>query len=867
MRIILHIKPLKVAFAVLVCVMLTTKAYSQNIFSGEPVQVTGSMNGYNTASSANSAYRRITTTSGNPTDGRGQWVKTYNAQSTGGDVTNNNMAGGSGGGFLFISGPSSNRFQNKWVFSGIGQAKLDSINTISAYNFGQDMGLNMSVPGRYTFVFNDCGYAATNSFFYVGYTQNQPVQLSGAVAQVLPNNVLQLQVRTSAKPSATERVYVRYTSGTNFASGSNSNIIACTSLNNPTDTLWQATLPAINAGSTVTYYFFTSTLTQTQLNALNETGKSLCALQVLDNNGLNYQHSFVPKYRVVFNVDMAAFACVPFDSVSLSGNHISLGSWLGWRKMNSNGTNYSDTLLLDSGAAIQFKFRYHRNGTTQWETNFSTISGNREITIQKDTILTAFCFGQQQTCPSFPPPSQFTFRVDLSQVTPNAQGRVYVMGNFTQPQWQSGAFRMQPVFGKPSLFEITTQVCVDTLLYKFINGDSSLAANSESFPDPNQRGCLVSNGLGGFNRVLARNLSGNSEEVEFLFNKCSKKEEIQISNPIPNIVCGNNIVTIQYNLRFAQYTDTTFVIEISDTSGSFAQPINAGTVKLFNQVGQTNLTIPAPVIAGKCFVRLVSPLKTIISSTLEIKRRSPVSIGEVTGPAFVKVNEIHEYQTALPTGFNAIWDVAGGSIQGGAGTNKIAIKWTTAGMFKLKVKANDTCSNQRQLSISVCQPLGVDSIIGKRQVKLTDTVSYEAANKSFSVYFWDVSNNGKIVEGGGTTQIKVVWQSGSSGSVSVFPAETCVDTVTILVTIGTTGLLSLSQFNDIFYPNPVTDKLFFSEGNSCSKMTITNLTGAICFETDNLSSGYIETHNLPAGIYFLTIQNHTNIRTYKLIKL
>ena len=842
-------------------------ALAQNIFSGEPVQITGTMNSYTTAAEANSTYRRITTTTGNPTDGRGQWVKTYNAQPTGGNVTNTNMSGGSGGGFLFISGPASNRFQNKWVFSGVGQAKLDTLNAISAYNFGQDMGLNMSVPGRYTFVFNDCGYTANNGFFYVGYTQNQPVQLSEAAMQVLPNNVLQLQVRTSAKPSATERVYVRYTSGINFAPGSNSNVLACASINSPADTLWQVALPAVASGTAITYYFFTSTLTEVQLNALNETGKSLSALKVFDNNGLNFQHAFVPRYRQIFRIDMRSFACSALDSVTLTGNHPAIGSWGHARKLKANGLLYTDTIMLDSGILLEYKYRYHINGVTTWEGNFSTLSGNREIRILKDSLLPAYCFGDQGQCGVIWPPSTVKLSVDLSEVTPDPQSRVYVIGNFTQPKWQSGALRMHPVSGKPGLFEITTQVCVDTLFYKFMNGDSSLAANSESFPDPNQRGCLVSNGLGGFNRILARNLSGNTDEVEFLFNKCSKKEEVQISNPIPNIVCGNNILTIQYNLRSAQYTDTTFTIEISDTSGSFAQPINAGTVKLFNQSGQTNITIPAPVFTGKYLVRLVSPLKTIISSTLELMRRLPVTVGEIIGPAFVSINEVYEYQTTLPTGLNAIWNVEGGSVQSGAGTNKISVKWTTVGTFNLKVKANDTCSNQRQLTISVCQPLGVDSIIGNRQVKITDTVSYEAANKSFSGYFWDVSNNGKIVEGGGTAQIKVVWQSGTSGSISVFPAETCADTVAISIVIGSTGLLPISQQNNIFYPNPVADKLFFSEKNPQTKITITNLTGAVCFETDDLSSGYIETHNLPAGVYFLTIQTNTNHRIFKLIKL
>ena len=100
----------------LLFVFCSLHLHAQNIFSGEPVQVTGSMSSYGTSAAANATYRRITTTIGNPTDGRGQWVKTYNAQVTGGDVTNANMPGGGSAGFLFISGPAAFQDQ-KQVFS------------------------------------------------------------------------------------------------------------------------------------------------------------------------------------------------------------------------------------------------------------------------------------------------------------------------------------------------------------------------------------------------------------------------------------------------------------------------------------------------------------------------------------------------------------------------------------------------------------------------------------------------------------------------------------------------------------------------------------------------------------------------------
>jgi hypothetical protein len=91
---------------------------AQNVFSGEPVQWVGRPNGYSTtpynSDYRTTGYRKISTTSSNPADGRGHWATTINVQSSGGNITPDNMPGGGGAGWLLISGPSSNRFQNKW---------------------------------------------------------------------------------------------------------------------------------------------------------------------------------------------------------------------------------------------------------------------------------------------------------------------------------------------------------------------------------------------------------------------------------------------------------------------------------------------------------------------------------------------------------------------------------------------------------------------------------------------------------------------------------------------------------------------------------------------------------------------------------
>lgn len=142
----------------------------------------------------------------NPADGRGQWATTINVQSSGGDITPDNMPGGGGAGWLLISGPSGNRFLNKWNFTGIGQGALNAINDVTL-NAATDMGLNMSGVGYYTFVMRDVSYV--NSQFYVGVTANAPVSVTHTAQSFLAGAAV-ITITTGGTPSTGENIYVRY---------------------------------------------------------------------------------------------------------------------------------------------------------------------------------------------------------------------------------------------------------------------------------------------------------------------------------------------------------------------------------------------------------------------------------------------------------------------------------------------------------------------------------------------------------------------------------------------------------------------------------------------------------------------------------
>ncbi|MFN3756028.1 MAG: putative metal-binding motif-containing protein, partial [Flavobacterium sp.] len=273
-------------FVMVLFVFSITDSIGQNIFSGEPVQWVGTPNGFST-SPYNSdyrtlGYRRVSTNVGNPSDGRGQWATTINVQNSGGNIQPSNMPGGGSGGWLLISGPSGNRFQNKWAFGGVGQAAVNSQNDI-AHQGSTDMGLNMSTPGRYTFVMRDNGY--NNTEVYIGYTSNDPVSVSRTAASYV-NSQAVISISSSATPSSGERVFVRYRVGTNNFTSSTSIVQATGSGTN-----WTATLPAQSCGSTIFYYVFTSTRDLNQLNASSEQQRSLATLRYDDAFGANYSIS------------------------------------------------------------------------------------------------------------------------------------------------------------------------------------------------------------------------------------------------------------------------------------------------------------------------------------------------------------------------------------------------------------------------------------------------------------------------------------------------------------------------------------------------------------------------------------------------
>ncbi len=283
----------------------------------------------------------------------------------------------------------------------------------------------------------------------------------------------------------------------------------------------------------------------------------------------------IPVYNVTFRVDMTN-AC-EFDSVDVAGGKIN--NWAGGTILSpiSAGSKiYAVTVALDSGE-VEYKFRKLIAGNASWEG-----VANRKQQLSSDTTLELVCFDRDTVCGPNIAPAAVRFIVDLSNEVPDPNGDIYIMGNFTQPNWQSGAIKMTPVTGQIGMYETTFTMCPPSFAFQFSNGPVSNNSNVESFPNANDRACVVDNGVGGWNRVFERT-DASAKTIAFVFNTCTavalglenNKLEATAVSMFPNP--STESTSIEFNDNALSHTVT-----VSDVTGRIVAKYNNVTEKSIN---------------------------------------------------------------------------------------------------------------------------------------------------------------------------------------------------------------------------------------------------------------------------------------------
>jgi hypothetical protein len=286
--------------------------------------------------------------------------------------------------------------------------------------------------------------------------------------------------------------------------------------------------------------------------------------------------------NITLNVDLN-YSCVDNpDSVTVAGINGNWGS--GYRMMPVAGQPGIYSVMIPStvGNAIH-KFRTHKNGNTNWEGG-----GDKPLTIAGDTILPVRCFGVDTygSCAPIPNPANVTLVVDITNETPQSSG-VFVMGNFTEPAWQSGALQMTQSPTNPFIYSITlNNFCPGTAFYKFVIGTPGQSGAQEENYDFSADGCGVDNGTFPDNRIMTRT-DANPVAFGYIFNSCTtiatsvEENTVDAYSIYPNPAIQNAQINFNNAVSNYQITITDITGKVIAETASFSgkiYPINTSSL-------------------------------------------------------------------------------------------------------------------------------------------------------------------------------------------------------------------------------------------------------------------------------------------------
>ena len=188
------------------------------------------------------------------TDGLDRWTTTFESIGSTGSVN-----------FKFVSGGTDGTgvWHHQWACHGF---TLDAVNSVGMCNTSNNTA-NLTQNKHYTFVFKDNGYATTSVCLME--TSASPIAISGQTRTTAPGvnpaptQAVSIEVTLSGTKSAEERVFLVYTTD-------GWTTRTAIELENISGTSGSATIPGQAGGTTVNYYFASSTMDLEVVTATEE---------------------------------------------------------------------------------------------------------------------------------------------------------------------------------------------------------------------------------------------------------------------------------------------------------------------------------------------------------------------------------------------------------------------------------------------------------------------------------------------------------------------------------------------------------------------------------------------------------------------
>lgn len=282
----------------------------------------------------------------------------------------------------------------------------------------------------------------------------------------------------------------------------------------------------------------------------------------------------IPSYNMTIQVDLSASCLLDIaagDSVDVAGTFNGWGGTRVWALDPDGDMVYEATVAADSGE-VKYKARIIKTGSDNWEGG-----GDKIVQLSGDSVLDVRCFGSDTygACAPKPANGPVTFRVDMSNEVLQSGG-VWIMGDFTTPNWQDGALQMTPLPTNPAVYEVAlTDFCPGSAQYKFINGTPNATGTVEEDYDFAADGCGVLNGSFPDNRIATRT-DDQLHVFQHVFNSCTEltisvdEFEAKSFKVMPNPMTESTVVALPAEGRYDIYmVDVTgrIVREVTGVNG------------------------------------------------------------------------------------------------------------------------------------------------------------------------------------------------------------------------------------------------------------------------------------------------------------
>ncbi|MCX6153903.1 MAG: T9SS type A sorting domain-containing protein [Candidatus Kapabacteria bacterium] len=351
-----------------------------------------------------------------------------------------------------------------------------------------------------------------------------------------------------------------------------------------------------------------------------------------------------------------------------------------------------------------------------------------------------------------------------------------------------------------------------------------------------------------------------------------------MTGAVPNQLCPGSIADVSCTIAGIYKPDNMLTVQLSDKLGSFANPINIGSV----------------ISADSCTIKALIPknIPSGIRYRFRVCSSNPEAIGKDNGKNItilslpvMTISAADEYcqkqiQAISCTGetdMNYSWSVKNGIIQGCDNCISANIQWSyePSGTITLIKSAMNGCTDT-SVKIIVLNPLPQPKINGKTIINSGDTSNFATPFVNSHKYKW-LFSSGNIIGSDSNETVKITWSAPGTAKVKLIETseKSCIDSATLYVTI--------NEPNDVFekpsnkeiniYPNPANDVLIIENNTekAINSIRIYNIMGIIEQEYTQISPENtikLNLSELSEGRYILQLRsgNETEVISFGVMR-